>query len=622
MPSNITPQKMQEAVALGFRQTANFRRARLLFLRNYVGQYYDRERGTIGDEPLNMIFNAIRVLVPNLVMTAPKHVIKCDTLAYRGYGELLGMALDVQGRDSDIDDTIRRWIIDSLFCIGITKTGLCESSSVIMFDETDEIDPGEIYTEIVSLDDFTAAPCRRFAEAPWIGNRVRLPRYQLLDSNLYDSDAVAKLPKADASQDDGSERLSRRNIRRDEEIEFGDMVDVVEVWVRAANAIVTVPYGGARGAGVRLDDYLRVADFYGPKEGGYTFLALTPPVPDNPWPVAPVGIWNDLHVLSNRMASKIIDQADRQRDILGYRAANADDAQEIVDAADGDTIKMEDPSAAKVLSFGGQQRSNEAHLQQLMLWFNLMSGNTEALGGLRENSATATQAEILAANQTVGIDDMKNLVYKAVATEAAKRAWYLHTDPLIEVPLTRRMQIPAEYTMGPLGPTMTVPAQMVDQQIILTPEMRRGDFLDFHFEIQPKSMSRLSPHMRLRQAMEFAIKVIPAAATAAQICMQMGVAFSFPKFVIRMAKEADIEWLDEVFYDPEFQMQMAEYAARTTAMAGSQGVPTGGGGIRDIMQNGQPANVAKTRTPAQQTNRDQQMGAADAQSLMPTNQVF
>ncbi len=622
MPSNITPQKLQEAVSLGFRQTANFRRARLLFLRNYVGQYYDRERGVIGDEPLNMIFNAIRVLVPNLVMSFPKHVVKCDTLAYRGYGELLGMALDRQGKKADLDDIIRRWVIDSLFCIGILKTGLCESSSVIMFDETDEIDPGEIFTEVVSLDDFTAAPCRRFAEAPWIGNRVRLPRYQLLDSNLYNSDMVAKLPKADSFQDDGSERLSRRNIRRDEEVEIGDMVDVVEVWVRAANALVTVPYGGARGVGVRFDDYLRVADFYGPKEGGYTFLALTPPVPDNPWPVAPVGIWNDLHVLANRMASKIVDQADRQKDILGYRASNADDAQEIVDAADGDAVKMEDPASAKVHSFGGQQRSNEAHLQQLMLWFNLMSGNTETLGGLRENSATATQAEILAANQTVGIDDMKNLVYKAVASEAAKRAWYLHTDPLIEIPLTRRMQIPAEYTMGPLGPSMTVPAQMVDQQIILTPEMRRGDFLDFHFEIQPKSMSRLSPHMRLRQAMEFAIKVIPAAATATQICMQMGIAFSFPKFVIRMAKEADIEWLDEVFYDPEFQMQMAEYMARTTAMAGSQGVPTGGGGIKDIMQNGQPANVAKTMTPVQQTNRDQQMGAADAQSLMPTNQVF
>lgn len=620
MPANVTPRKLQEAVRRGFRQTANFRKARLMFLRNYVGQYFDQERGTIGDEPLNLIFNAVRVLVPNIVMTFPKHVVTCDFTAYREYGEMLGLALDKQGRKSHITDTIRRWVIDSLFGLGIVKTGMCESGQVIRFDENDEVDPGELYTELVSLDDFCAAKCRRFEEAAWIGNRVRVPKYQLLDSGLYNNALVEKLRSVDV-EEDGSEQLSRRNLNQHEDSELHEEVDVVEVWVRAANAIVTVPYSGAYG-GVALDDYLRVAEFYGPKEGPYTFLALTPPVPDNPFPVAPVGIWNDLHVLANRMASKIVEQADRQKDILGYRGTSADDAQEIIDAEDGGAVRMEDPGGAKVYSFGGQQRSNEAHLQQLMLWFNLMSGNTEALGGMRENSATATQAEILQANQTVGIDDMNNLVYQAVAAEARKRAWYLHTDPMIEIPLTRRMEVPAQYAMGPMGPQLAVPAQLVDQQVILTPEMRRGDFLDFQFEIQPKSMSRLSPHMRLRQAMDFAVKIVPAAAQAAQVCMMMGVPFSFPKFVTRMAKEAGIEWMDEVFYDPDFQIHMAMLMMRTPGMPGSQGIPSQGGGLSAIAQNGQPANVAKTRTPQQETNREQQMGASEAQSMLPTNPTF
>jgi len=394
-------------------------------------------------------------------------------------------------------------------------------------------------------------------------------------------------------------------------IDLQDYVDVVEIWVPNANALVTVP-----GSRTTFDEYLRIADYYGPEEGPYTYLKLTPPVPDNPIPVAPVSMWNDLHMLANRMALKIVEQAERQKDVLGYKPSAADDAQEIIDAEDGDSIKLNDPKGAAMFSFGGQQRSNEAHIQQLMLWFNLMSGNTEALGGLRESSATATQAQILAANQSIGIGDMKDITYEAVAEEARKRAWYLHTDPLIEIPLIRRRQVPAEFAQGPTGPQMVQPAQSIEEQVILTPEARRGDFLDFHFSIQPKSMSRLDPHLRLQRCMEFGIKMIPAAATAMQICMQMGIPFSFQKFVIRMAKEADIEWMDEVFYDPEFQMQMMETMMKTPGFQGSQGSVAG------QMQNNQPPGVAKVPTAASQPNRDAQAGSVESQSAMATNQAY
>jgi hypothetical protein len=94
---------------------------------------------------------------------------------------------------------------------------------------------------------------------------------------------------------------------------------------------------------VLFEDYLRVDDYYGVKEGPYTLLTLTPPVPGNPLPVPSVGIWNDLHVLANRMAKKIIEQAERQKDVMAYRAAAADDAEELRNASDGESVKVDDP---------------------------------------------------------------------------------------------------------------------------------------------------------------------------------------------------------------------------------------------------------------------------------------
>ncbi len=622
MPYELTPRKMQEQVQLGYKRLRNFRRARIMFLRNYAGQYYDAAAGDIATEPLGLIFNAVNVLVPNLVMASPKHVIKARYLAYREYGELLGMALDQNARDIRLRNTLRRWLVDALFGIGILKTGLCDSDTAVGFDDSDQIDPGTIYTEVVDLDDFAFDPAERsdIRAAAWYGHHVQAPRGQVLDSGLYRNDLIERLPRAGTGRGRGSEQLSMHNSDRDEADAFHDYIDLTEVWVRGANAIVTIP-----GSDLTCEDYLRVADYYGPSKGPFTFLMLTPPPSNNPMPVAPVGVWNDLHIMANRMCKKIIDQAERQKDLVTYKRAAADDAQEVVDAADGETVGLDDPESVKVVSFGGQKQSNEAHLSQLMMWFNLVSGNTEALGGVKSDAATATQAQILQQNGSVRIEDLKDIVYFATADEAAIRAWYLHTDPLIQVPLIRREQVPAKYTLGPDGAMNVSPATSQDVQVFLTPEARRGDFLDYQFEIQPESMSRMDPQLRLQRALDFGIKLIPAAATAAQVCFQMGVPFSFQVYVTRMAKEAGIEWMDEVFQDPAFQMQMMEQMMKTPGMANSQGTATGpkAGGAAGIMQNGQPPGVA-SGPPSAATARNQsaQAGAVSGQRAMSSNDRY
>lgn len=605
MPSDMTPSRLMEAAENGFKRLQYFRANRLMFLRSFVGQYYDADQGEIGTEPLNQIFNAIAVIVPNLVSTFPKHVVSSDWAAYREYGELLGLALDKQAKSMKLPATLRRWIVDALFTMGILKTGLCDSNSAVHFDGDEGTDPGSVYTRLVDLDDFTFDPTTSDIEdGIFIGHRNRgISRVQLLDSGLYRNDLIERLPRAGTQLESGSRELSRGKLTHDQISNLDDEVDITELWIPSAKALVAIP-----GIDMVTEDYLRVSDYYGPDSGPFTFLRLTPPVPNNPMPVPAVGIWHDLHVLGNRMAKKIIDQALRQKDVLGYQRAAADDAQEIVDARDGDAVAMDNPQSVATYSFGGQRRSNESHMAQLQTWFNYMSGNVEALGGIREESGSATQATILNQNGSVRINDLNDLVYTATAEEASKRAWYLHTDPLINIPLTRRQQMPAVYDAG----TMVQPAQIVEQQVVLTPEARRGDFLDYAFEIGQKSMSRLDPAQRLQRALEFAIKVIPAAATAAQTCLLMGVPFSFQAFIVRMAKEADIDWMDEVFFDPQFQMRAAQTMMKLPGIQGSQGQVASPAAIQ---QNGQPGNVAAVQPGG--LSAQAQQGANPGQAGLP-----
>ena len=162
---------------------------------------------------------------------------------------------------------------------------------------------------------------------------------------------------------------------------------------------------------------------------------------------------------------------------------------------------------------------------------------------------------------------------------------------------------------------------MQEIQVILTPEQRSGDFIDFTFKIEPESMGRVDSKVRLQQAYDFAQKILPAAMAAAQIAMTMGIPFSASAFILRMAKDAGIEWMDEVFYDPNFQQQMMMQQAMGPQDGGKgQPAPPGGPGgnmLGQIQQNGQPSSVMGGQPGAQeQKNAGAQEGANDAQRLV------
>jgi hypothetical protein len=594
MPEGITPAKIQNVVKRGFERIQNYRKARAMFLKEYVGQYYRDKQGMSGDEPINLIYQTVKTYVPNMVMQNPITDVSTDHLVYKGYADMLGLAVDKTVTDLKLKETMRAWVVSAIFAFGVMKVSLASSENMIV-DGDVNIDPGQVYAEIVDLDDFVFDPtCTDIRKSSFLGSRVRVPRQQLLDDSSYDKELVMKLPTSKFGTDGRASEMTQKSTAVSETYTLQDYVDVVELWIPEANALVTI----SDPQQIILDGYLRSVDYHGPAEGPYVFLNFSPPVPGNPLPVAPVSLWYDLHMIANRTFKRMMDQADRQKDILAYSPAFADEAQDIIDAEDGDSVAVSDPQAAQVMSFGGANNRNEQMVQQMQMWFNYMAGNPDQMAGnmskaTKGSKETATRTQAMQSNMSVSLDDAQGLVHDAAAEVSKRIAWYLHTDPLIDLPLTKRTT-GGEY-----------------QQITLTPEQRQGDFLDYTFKIRAKSMVPTDPITRARLMTEFATQVLPNVTNSANIAFQMGVPFNLQRCLTDLAEQMGLTtdvmpWFD----DPEFNQRMN---LRLQLGPQNQGKDGSGGG--QAMQNG-GFGGGQVNSPVQQFNQDAQAGANSAQSSM------
>jgi len=218
-----------------------------------------------------------------------------------------------------------------------------------------------------------------------------------------------------------------------------------------------------------------------------------------------------------------------------------------------------------------------------------MSGNPDQMSGLVSNAESATQANILQANATITIEDAREMIYDFAADTAGKRAWYIHTDPFMDIMLARRKP-GGEY-----------------EQLQLTPEQRDGDFLDYTFTLKARSMSRLDPAVRTKRIVEFAANIMPSVMNSAMVAMQMGLPFNVQEALTDIAEEQGI--LDDVqdwFDDPQFMQRMQLVMAMNPQPAGK--AQSTQGGTKGIPQQ------TKTQSPFQERKQTEQIGANESQS--------
>jgi hypothetical protein len=531
----IDPKSLSKAVDISFAKFSHFRKARLLMMSQMVGRFYKSGKvhaaGSIDEgksAPINLLYQAASTLVPNLVYNDPRVKINTPLIAYRDYAELLGLAVDHTVQKIKLRDTLRKIIMDAIFLAGFAKTGLAAGDEVLKYDGAD-LPLGRPYIERVDPDDMILDPMARdWDEQSFIGNRYRADLDQLMEMGIYDPAKPWRRCPAATTRRRRTSKPCRARKASGSRRSAG-----TSIWWTC-----TCPgKGWSARCPTRRATWRRTS--YTPRSTPARRTARTTcwpsrPIPDNILPVAPAGIWYDLHILGNRIARKLARQAERSKRVLAYQGEAAEDAMRIADAEDGEGVRVEDVDKVKEVNYGGASEDSYEWMKWVKGTFSEQAGSIELLQGVNSNSPTATQAEMLQSNASVRLGDMQNTVYNFTAEVMDDVKFMLHTDPMIELPIARRQ----------FGQ---------EQQAYFTPDVRQGEWADFNLTTKPYSMARSDPDKMQRRRLDFATLVIPAAAQAMQL---LGPGFKVGVFLRNMARDLQMEDVDEWIDDAAFQQWM------------------------------------------------------------------
>jgi len=459
------------------RKLQTFRERRLSMIRQFVGGAWS-DGGAPDKVPVNFLEMALGIYRRQVAARAPRVMVRSKNGDNIPFADDLEIALNIAIDDIRFDDTMRRWVLEAMFGMGVLKVGLAPSDQKEIFGFTH--DPGQPFADVVDFEDFVFdIPAKRWDQVQFCGNRYALPLDAVRDLKMFKGANLSKYERR-TSNEQGDEKVS--NLVDDGgsygEETYMDLVELWDIWLPYENIVATFQAGPD--GGIETRNPIRVVDWEGPEGGPYHLLSFGD-VPGQIMPLPPAALMIDLHELGNRVFRKLGRQADRQKTVTLIASGNQEDGRRLTDANDGDAISVDRPEATKEVRYGGVDQAALAFFQQLRQLTSYFGGNLETLGGLNNATNTASQEQLVKSQATMRIADMQERATDAATRVIKAIAYYMWTDPV------RTYRVPKK-----------IPAS--DMVIIsdLKPERRNGEFPDYAIEIIPFSMQSRTPTERMQ----------------------------------------------------------------------------------------------------------------------------
>lgn len=485
--------RLREQVDAHYKELHKARENRQEMIRQYVGRHYSNNASK-EKQPVNFIELAINVYTNQLVANRPEVLVTTTYQELEPQTELLRLATNHLMKEIVFEDLMQQMVYDAFFMMGIAKKGLCMGRWQHVADQN--IDVGQPFAETISFDDWVHdTSVSKYNKIALAGDKYRIPKELLSDSNYFDPEAVKQLDTVEnkSLNPDGSERASSISVEGFMDSEgFDPVVEVWDMWLPRKGIVVTFPVtGGVNDQSEMRERPLRVVKWQGPERGPYDILSFNP-VPDNILPLPPTALWRDLSELGNGLFRKMEAQAKRQKTILTYQRGGEKDAKSILTSGDGEAIGVDVPQSQQEINFGGVDQISLAFWLQVRDIFSWFAGNLDSIGGLSPQAETLGQDQMLAQNASKRIAGMQEKVTGVATRILRDLMWYLYYDPFIELPLARRI---------PGFEDLYVTELFSRSQL-------RGEFLDFNFDIVPYSMQYRTPSMRVQSVLQFLERVV------------------------------------------------------------------------------------------------------------------
>lgn len=425
---------------------------------------------TQGRRPYNMLHQGVSTIVPHLTGAEPVARFVPKRVGMQPAAYLMSEALMYLNRQQRMLQKYRRCVMDAMFGPGILYTHIDLSGRDP--DEDVKFDPMEVFTQNVSPDDYLIdAVCRHRDERRFEGHVVRADIESLQEHDIFPEEFIRAMP-------DFRERMEDRDTMAGD-TRPGDIMDehadeyatsgyYTQLYLPREGLIVYLP-------GFKDEHFVEsmpcmVQDYYGPDDGPYSVLGFDW-APESPLPIAPVGIWLDMHLAVNLMMGKIINNSKVMKNLILVRTELKEEAERIRSAPDDGVVPTEDPDGVKTIQVGGVT-SNATELVNLFQRVSsAVQGNSDFMGGIQSKAKTATEAQLLAGAGNVRLNDMQGMVEGVVRDSCNIRAWHIWpgNNPDVELPLHKMVQ----------GVMLFMP---------FNAEVVRGDYMDMHFDIEVGSM--------------------------------------------------------------------------------------------------------------------------------------
>ena len=497
-------------------------------LKEWSNGYFDNAPRT--KRPVNLVSRAMKVLVPMLVSNNPKAMLRTRLLQLKPFAETLKLAINHLTEEIKLNEILREVVIDSLTCFGITKTGLAPGGDMVEDAYGYLHDAGQLFVERVDPTDYVFDVSAKNRETmDFEGNWYTVPRSYLTNSGEFQNFDKVRRYEFDKKEDTRKISHSALGSSRIETIR--PYVRVCDVWLPSSGIIITI---AEKGQG---DKPLRIIEWAGPEEGPYDLLSYWN-FPESIIPIPPLYDSIDLHYMINTMLRKMGRQANRNKKIVLYERSAEGDAEAVRKSADGEVIGVDNVDRLKEIEISNVNDQAYQWVEWLKNNWSEQSHNANLIGGLEAGADTLGQEQMLLANASAPLEDMINQVHNHARAIMRKLAFWIWTDPLIDIAVTKRAK------------------GLEELEVHFDEEAKEGDFLQYNIDIEPYSMQRVSPMIRSRRIMELVTGVI---LPTADLAIQQGDILQISKLVKALAKDLDLTDAEiDDFYKSQFNPPMAD----------------------------------------------------------------
>lgn len=502
--SETDSNRLFTAVEHSYRAKEPFRRLAEGLVADYVGPGYGKSTSR-HERIANLLGQTIDAYTLILAANRPQVLLTATQPHLEYFAKHYSVAINTLIREIGLEKTIKDWILDAFFCVGIIKTHMADAGFVEL-EQGRWADPGKPFASVVNLDNFVYdMGATRWDQVKFAGDSYRVP-FDDLSTDVYDQDAVKDLQPAGKMGTVGNrlDEFSRGQEVDNDELE--PMIDLADIWVPREGKIFTFAMDNRHQFQLKGVP-IAVMEWTGDEHGPYHLLSFND-VPENIMPTSPASHLATLDRLVNNLYRKQKRQASRQKDVHTYTAAGMDDAKKLQKAEDGEWIGVQDVKDIGLVKQGGVDPSNQAFMLNAIEMFDRMSGNLPAMLGLGAQADTVGQEE---------------LIHGAVSKKGAQMQYRVIDATTRLIRCLAKMLWDDQFRVSP-GRIPIEGAENYSVDATWTPDNREGDFFDYLIQVDPFSMSYQSPSQRLSALTQLLTQIyVPAM----PILMQQGATIDF-----------------------------------------------------------------------------------------------